>query len=454
MYAGDWTGHEAVLLQKAMRLSQRDFARKLGVQAVTVARWHRFGARRQLRSDSQQILDAAVELVTDEERRRFETLLRTEPRATLPQSPTLGEFAAPASAPILKGDMFVRHITPSDEAHLEITDMNRRELLLLLSVAATVHAARIDWDQLVRADVGDRVDAGVISQYAQVNQALWDTYSTETSKATVFPAVLEHVKVLVQTARHPGTDLVDRQVRELVSDVLQLAGEVLFDADLYADAAQCYTLAAEFAADAKAHDLWACALTRHAYLGIYDQRCDQVLPLLQDAGAIAGQGDSALSTRYWVQTVHAHALAGIGDASGCARAFDAARGVYDLSSGRSVKWLRFDGTRIDEDQASCHVRLGNAEAAESILEPMMQRPLSQRRRASVLVDMAAAGALRRDPVQAVMYGSAALDIARQTHSGYVGRRLNQLGPQLSRMRGDRHVERLATDIVALTAASA
>ena len=59
------------------------------------------------------------------------------------------------------------------------------------------------------------------------------------------------------------------------------------------------------------------------------------------------------------------------------------------------------------------------------------------------------GAQRRDPEQLVMYADAALDIARQTHSRMVGRKLQVLRAHLGSFVGDRHVRHLDEQITAV-----
>ncbi len=68
--------------------------------------------------------------------------------------------------------------------------------------------------------------------------------------------------------------------------------------------------------------------------------------------------------------------------------------------------------------------------------------------------MGCVGALRDDPIQTVWYGGTAVDIARRTRSGYVGRRLDQLRPHLSDLRGDHHVAHLERQIIRLTTSPA
>ncbi|MFG2532743.1 XRE family transcriptional regulator [Streptomyces sp. NPDC048516] len=85
-----WTGREAVLLQSVMRLSNRDFARVLGVSFGTVMKWRRQGAELVPLPATQQILDSALrDRCTDEEREAFYARL----------SPTVpAQSAAPAAS--------------------------------------------------------------------------------------------------------------------------------------------------------------------------------------------------------------------------------------------------------------------------------------------------------------------------------------------------------------------
>jgi transcriptional regulator with XRE-family HTH domain len=71
---GQWTGHEARALRRALRLSVRTFADHLGVAVRTVAKWEAGGAAVCPRPDSQAILDTALERADDEAKARFALL--------------------------------------------------------------------------------------------------------------------------------------------------------------------------------------------------------------------------------------------------------------------------------------------------------------------------------------------------------------------------------------------
>ncbi len=334
--------------------------------------------------------------------------------------------------------------------------MNRRELLRLLSIATTALATpvTIDWERLSFATSSGQVDAATLDEYADINRLLWQHYGEAETKAAAFGAVNEHLTALVEGLRHSRNPTLRRRQHELLADTLQLSGEILLDSSHLMEAAHCYSLSGTFAADARAYDLWACALTRHAYIGIIDNRFEDAMPLVEEAAGVARHGDSALPTRYWVASVRAQILAGLGDTNGCEQSFDVARGVLEQPGVSPVGWLRFSGARIDEEHASCLIQLAQPEPAERILTPLLDRRLSTRRRASVLIDLAAVGAMRGDPVQAVWYGGTAVDIARRTRSGYIGQRLDHLRRRLAGLQDDRHVAHLEKQIATLAASPA
>lgn len=87
-----WTGERAGFLQAALRLSNDDFAERLGIATRTVAAWH---ARPEIvpRPEVQQILDSALDQASTGERDRFALLLNAEAGGAGPA----GDPAAPQS---------------------------------------------------------------------------------------------------------------------------------------------------------------------------------------------------------------------------------------------------------------------------------------------------------------------------------------------------------------------
>jgi 8-oxo-dGTP pyrophosphatase MutT (NUDIX family) len=76
-----WTGRTACLLQSAMRMTNEDFAERLGISVRTVTRWHA-APNMTHRIEVQQILDTAYEQAGEAVQRRFQLLVRPpEPAA-------------------------------------------------------------------------------------------------------------------------------------------------------------------------------------------------------------------------------------------------------------------------------------------------------------------------------------------------------------------------------------
>ncbi len=164
--------------------------------------------------------------------------------------------------------------------------MNRREVLSLLTLAglyvgARPAAAALDHERLGYAWTHPgRLDGATLAEYTELNSHLWRVFVLSKSKATTFPLVQLQLDVLTAAVAHsPGT-YHHLKVCRLIGDLAQLAGEILFDGNQYADAAQCYGLAASASKEAGEFDLWACAITRHAFIGVYERRFRQTVPLL------------------------------------------------------------------------------------------------------------------------------------------------------------------------------
>jgi 3-keto-L-gulonate-6-phosphate decarboxylase len=100
----EWTGQQAHALRLATRVSVRDFAQLLGVGPNSVNNWGKRGSAARLRFETQQILDAYLKRISDEERTRFDELVRDDDsRATATDSvaPTLAADHAAGVADLL-----------------------------------------------------------------------------------------------------------------------------------------------------------------------------------------------------------------------------------------------------------------------------------------------------------------------------------------------------------------
>jgi hypothetical protein len=75
------------------------------------------------------------------------------------------------------------------------------------------------------------------------------------------------------------------------------------------------------------------------------------------------------------------------------------------------------------------------------------------RRGAILADLAVTGAQRHDVEQLVAYATEAVELAHQTGSGYIGRKLAGLRPHLASVANDPRVRQLQEQTAALVGAS-
>jgi tetratricopeptide (TPR) repeat protein len=335
----------------------------------------------------------------------------------------------------------------SDVTSVVDTDgMERRRLLRLVSIAGPLlsdpgHRSWFDVERLTDSVSGKhRPDPGSAAHHAALNDELWRQFNAATSKGSVLPAVLAQVEALSGSlAQADGPD-VHRRTCALLADAFQLAGEIYSDSNRYTESAHAYTTAATAAKEADAIDLWACAMTRHAFLSVYERRFAHAMPLLERAAVLARHGDTTLSTRHWVDVVYARALAGAQQSNACLAALDRAEHVRDMPGMiHNGGWLRFESSRLPEERATCLIELGQPSLASQTLEAALGGTLSSRRRGSVLIDLAAVAAQERDTERAVRYATSAIETAQQTQSGVIGRRLADLRRHLAPLGHDRRV---------------
>ena len=119
------------------------------------------------------------------------------------------------------------------------------QLLRMVGVLVTMPGADEQLDQLDYPCLASgRFDSITIDNYAALNEHLWRVFVLSTSKGAVLPLVRDQLDALVSSLNRSEGISIHRQLCSLVSELLQLAGEVYFDANRYSDAAYCYTLAA------------------------------------------------------------------------------------------------------------------------------------------------------------------------------------------------------------------
>ncbi|MEV6671948.1 helix-turn-helix transcriptional regulator [Streptomyces sp. NPDC051162] len=423
--------------RKALGYSQEKLAEKLGVDRTSVGRWERGEADPQ--PHNRPRLANVLKVPTSS----LDSLLVTDEtggdRQRVAQASLPGAALAHAASNYLDAG--------------DLDEMIRREFLRLLSMTSTLVALPREGTAYALEEIASAAASTDVADYAALNSHLWQVFSLSRSKQAIFPIVREQLSSLNSSLRAARNEAAHRQLCAAAGDLFQLAGEIFFDSNRYTDAAHCYTLAASASKESGNHDLWACALTRHAFIGMYERQFTDALPMLAVAADIAERGDNHLSTRHWVAAVQAEAFAGVGDLSSCKQALEKAAQVHSLSgSVQNGGWLRFDGSRLAEERGTCFAELGRPDLAEAALIDALSQNLSSRRKGSVLTDLASLGAQRHDVDQLLNYANAAIELAQTTGSGYVGRRLQSLQDQLGPLVSDIRVSQLSEHISALSLA--
>ena len=186
-------------------------------------------------------------------------------------------------------------------------DVNRRELLRLVAATGSLLAIpALDVDRVRHAEAHPRhLNSATLDAYEQLNATLWTRFAESQSKREVLPAVRQQLAILHASLKEPQTDHAQRRLCTTAGDLFQLCGEAFFDGGNYAAAAQCYAEAAHVSKEAREPDLWACAMTRHAFINIYEHQFNNAAPLLEGAAKLAVRGDPTRTTRYWIAAVQA-----------------------------------------------------------------------------------------------------------------------------------------------------
>lgn len=134
-----WTGAETKALRQAMRLSVRNFAAHLGVDARAVTKWESRGATITLLLETQAIMDTALSQVSDEVQARFTDILNasTSKQAEPGEAPD----GASQQIPALVGDATAPSVEDIDSLTTEILYSHTSDEAIEQLARATVSLA-------------------------------------------------------------------------------------------------------------------------------------------------------------------------------------------------------------------------------------------------------------------------------------------------------------------------
>ena len=299
---GEAIGCQLRRLRRLRGLTQEELADRANVSRDLVAKLEQ-GRRQTARITSLVSLASALDV---ELSALVKAVTPVKPATSVPETIARRSDRRPGDGPAIRERAptmtAASALVMGQRAYPEIDDMNRRELLRLLAIGGAslaVLGADVDWERLNHAARMACLDAATADEYAALNAQLWHIFAVSQTKSFTSPVVNSQLGVLINALSQTNGSAMRQRLCGLVADLLQLAREILFDANRYTDATHCYTLAATASKEAEAFDLWACAMTRHAFVGVYERQFDKALPTLMLAADLARKGDGTLSTRHW-----------------------------------------------------------------------------------------------------------------------------------------------------------
>jgi tetratricopeptide (TPR) repeat protein len=382
-----WNGRLAVALQRALRLSNEQFAAVLGRPTRTVAKWHE-RPDVDLREPNQQDLDTLLRRATPDAQGRF-ALLASQ------------TVIAPAVAS-----------TPVEA--WELTDALTRS-----SIGSDV------LDEVERVVMGHATSYGrypptlMIASVERLMTRLRDALRESQSLSTHARCV-GLLGVLAGVSGNLSMDLARPERAASMFKVGRLAGREAEDDDLAAWVSANQSIAAFFAG-------------RHV----------EAVELLEHAESVAGRV-STPQRRSWVASMLARALAAEGQHDAARRALDRSHALMNLAEGHGRGTDFFDAPRLDGLSGSCMLLLRDSAAAVDLLSRALatRSPDDLKGRALLTLDLAECRVIDGEPEEASQLAIGALEIANGTVVRPIVERAAVLRARMSRWDGYRAVAEL------------
>ncbi|WP_280352409.1 helix-turn-helix transcriptional regulator [Nocardia abscessus] len=351
MIVSKWTKAEVKALRlAALRLTQEQFAEKVGFTTATIRKWERATRDKPVRNESAEALDTELARLTNEQRARFRAEINAVHEARVP--------------------LFHQHLTDRasdslvwvghDSAPKVEEIVKRREFGMLLSAAlfaagddrapariGTSDAQRLD---ALAADLGRREQ--VIGGAALVKDAVQG---------------LETAKQLLDTCAFAEQS--GRAFMSAGGELATIAGWLAYDADMYPLARSCYTDAFALAGQAGDDELTVHVCLNAAQMALSRQRTGEANP--HRALALAGRARELTRGRApgrihaLIATREAQAYAVLGDRTAFGKAISTAWRELDFAFDHESReecppWLRFvNATEIRSHEARGFSHLGD-----------------------------------------------------------------------------------------------
>jgi transcriptional regulator with XRE-family HTH domain len=475
-----WTGREAKILRDALRLSQRDFASRLGVSRTTVGEWEKRGEDITLSTDSQALLDTLLTMANLQEQDRFAQGLDENRHAVQRQQavaqPRRDTSVDSLPSPDVKleapaGD-FHFDGSPADtvrtiEAFAARDMATRRSVLVGLSLlageqlvqhvrrwTASLPLVRVRTDQL-----GDHEMAGL--EESVIFFRRWDSSGRGGLHRKAVVGQLIAVTEAASQDASPGTH---RRLLQVVAELAQLAGWMTYDTGAYGLAQRYYLLALDACRHAHAADLGAKIIGDMTQMSTALGWYDESLSLVRTAVATLPRNGNAL-VRAELFGLEARACAQLGptEATAARRAVDACMETFDEAPSHRPDWVHYlTNAEVECLAANAYTELALGEPRRAVAAAYAERAeqhvantIDARGRVylrSRVLDELRLGRVRlaqREPTEAARIGIQALERAKEVRSSVVTKWLTGLARPLNQKFGS--VADVSDFVEALTA---
>ncbi|MFI2279723.1 helix-turn-helix domain-containing protein [Nocardia beijingensis] len=382
MIVSKWTKVEVKALRSAaLRMTQEQFAEKVGFTTATIRKWERATHAKPVRNESAEALDTELARLTDEQRARFRAEINSVYEATAPL--VHQRFVGTAS------DSLVRD---GRDSAPEVEDIvKRREFGMLLGAAYFAAGGDRGPARIGIADA-QRLDA-LAAEFARREQVIGGA-------ALVSDAVqgLEAAKHLLDTCAF--SEQAGRAFMSAAGELATIAGWLAYDADRYPLARSCYADAFALASQAGDDQLTVHVCLNAAQMALSRQRTGEANP--HRALTLAGRA-RALTRGYASGRVHAliatreaQAYGVLGDRTAFVKAMAIAWRELDFALDHESRedcppWLRFvNATEIRSHEARGFSHLGDHAKSADLCSGLVVDKSSARNSANYRAGSAAA----------------------------------------------------------------
>ncbi|MEU1550707.1 helix-turn-helix domain-containing protein [Nocardia sp. NPDC005745] len=422
MIVNRWTKVEVKALRlAALRLTQEQFAERIGFQVATIRKWERATPGRPVRNESAEALDTELARLTDEQRARFRAEIDEVREAAMSLARQPAEAARDS---LVLGDQH-------SAAEVEV-DVKRREFGML--AGAFVLAAGGDTSAgPIRIGIADARRLNEFVAYLERREQNIGGVSLVESAVQA----LGTAKHLLDTCAF--SEEAGRAFIRATGDLATIAGWLAYDSDLYPLARRCYADAFSLANQAGDDPLTVHVCMNAALLAVSrvrneDPNPHRALNLAGRARQVArGHAHGPSRIHALIATREAQAYGVLGDRAAYRKAIATAWREFDFAVDHESlddcpPWLRFvSATEIRYHEAQAHGRLGDQAKSADLYAGLALEHAGARNSAGYRAGSAAALAKVGDVDAAVDQGLSVLaDLEGPVSSTRILRRLESV----------------------------